>query len=364
MKTRSLSFFLCFFTLLYSTSCKKTDVKEPETPVLSSKDPQAVSAAVKVWHGERLQGNAPAPRGSGLELNASMPITHAFAGRYAIIEPVIMQGDVAGYYLQINGSKEHFKIDYSKPRGGRVGTQNKKSRFVTQGGRVQNGNADSAIVIALPASLQVPDTLCVSFCAYDAQGNISNVISTCIVVNSLGADAAGSFLNGSWRQTAYWDSASTAHDTVIYNKWVAPLYHPGYICDPNPNTGNNMLTYNFNNSTSVVSDSTFYEKWNFTFGSNGGMAYAYQEKWKSVDMTASTCSQYVFNPIEDYADNFTGAWNYNSTTGKMVLVLEFDDAGIPSLEAWEFDVVKISNNHILLVDNLILGYPSYFRLEK
>jgi hypothetical protein len=363
MKTRSLSFFLCFTAILFFASCKKTDVTQPEQPVLSSKDPQAVSAAVKVWHGERLQGNAPAPRGSGLDLDASAsaPITFAFTGRYAIINPAIAQGDVAGYYLQFNGSKEHFKIDYTKPRGNRIVSPKKKTGFVGQDGRMQNGNADSSIVIVLPASLQVPDTICVSYCAYDAQGNISNVVNTCIVVNSLGADAAGSFLNGVWKHTAFWDTS--AHDTIIYNKWQPQMYHPGYACEVNPGTGSYVLAYNTFGGNTVVTDSIHYVKQNITFGSNGGSLYNFHEQTKNVDLMTSTCSQFLFEPANDFVSNFSGAWNYNSATGKMVLVFEFDEIGIPSLEAYEFDVVKVNNNNIILRDNSI-GYPAYFRFEK
>ena len=366
MKIRHLLPLLAFvcMTVTY-TSCKK-DTKQPENPVLSSKDPQAISAAVKVWHGQRLQGTAPAPKGTAVELDASVtpPVTLAFKGRYAIINPAVAQGEIAGYYLQFNGAKEYFKIDYSKPRGGRVANRKPESPFKmdSRHARTMNGNADSSIVIALPDNLQVPDTFCVSFCAYDVTGNVSNVVTTCIVVNSLGTDAAGSFLHGEWKNTATWDSGGQAHDTVIYNRWVGDSYYSGYVCATDA-AGNSYLNYNFNGTTPLVNDSTFYLKSHIVFATNGGINFDYSAKRKSVDLTQSSCSSFIFFPIEEENEKMTGAWNYNAATGKMVLIFEFDDAGLPSLEAWEYKVTKVSNNNIILTDDTF-GYPYHIRFEK
>ncbi|HEX8315876.1 MAG TPA: hypothetical protein VF609_12835 [Flavisolibacter sp.] len=372
MKIRNLLHLLTFLCFVASfTSCKKEEepAKEPETPVsvLNSKDPQAISAAVKVWHGERVQGTAPAPKGSavGLDASSSEPFTIAFKGRYAIIEPSVAQGNIAGYYLQFNGAKEYFKIDYSKPRGGRLAARRPSSPFGngSRQSRTLNGNEDSAIVIALPANLQVPDTFCVSYCAYDPSGNVSNVINTCIIVNSLDTDAAGSFLHGTWKSTATWDSTVQHRDTIIYNTWLPAPYHTGYACQADPNTGNSVLSFNMNAGTTLVSDSMFYLKSHIRFGTNGGMSYEYQSKAKEVDLAASNCSQYIFSvPTEDN-QTISGAWNYNAASGKMVLVFEFDDAGVPSLEAWEYRVIKVTDNNIVLAEDLA-GYPYYVRFEK
>lgn len=371
MKTSYLSLFSFLLTIALATSsCTKKDTQEepkPDDKTLSSKNPQALSAAVKVWHGERLQGTAPAPKGTALQLDASssVPTTLAFAGRYAVIQPAVSQGDVAGYYLQFTNAKEYFKIDYSKPRGGRMAPGHKPTSPLGRNFREARtqGNADSAIVIALPANLQVPDTFCVSYCAYDAQGNVSNVISTCIVVNSLGADAGGSWLNGIWKNTANWDSSVHDRDTVIYNKWSADRYNWGYVCRFDSFAGQYMLSYNGNNSNALVNDSVYTIKSHVTFGVNGGFASEYHVRFKYVDVSASTCSQFEFTQLPDERDSTNGAWNYNSTTGKMVAVFEFDASGIPQLEAYEYKVIKVNNNNIILMDDNY-GYPLYARFER
>lgn len=374
MKRHSLLLVLAFvsFTALF-TSCKKSqEEKEPEEKTnsnLSSKDPQALSAAVKVWHGERLQGNTPAPKGTALRLDASQsaPVTPAFSGRFAIIQPAVAQGDVAGYYLQFTNAKEHFKIDYSKPRGGRTRPGKASAPafdLAPRQQRSQNGNADSAIVIALPANLQVPDTFCVSYCAYDGAGNVSNVITTCIVVNSLGADAAGTWLNGTWKNTANWDSSFQNRDTVIYNKWTAARYSWGYVCTFDSFANKYVLTYNYNGAAPLVNDSVYNLKSHVTFGTNGGFISEYHVRSKEVNIGASTCSLISFLPVFDDQYTTNGGWNYNSATGKMIAIFEFDDNGTPELEAWEYKVMKINNNHIVLLDDSDPYHPYHARFER
>lgn len=107
MRIRSLLFASAVAATLAACNSKDKPVEEQKPAVLSSKNVQGISAASKVWHGERLQGSAPAPKGSTIQLDAqnTEPVTRAFAGRYAIIQPAIDRGDVAGYYLQFNGAK-------------------------------------------------------------------------------------------------------------------------------------------------------------------------------------------------------------------------------------------------------------------
>jgi hypothetical protein len=368
MKTRVLCYGLALFACSsFFVACKKgVDEQPPEQKplTLSSKDMQGVSAATKVWHGERVQGVSPSPKGTALKLNATLPVTKAFAGRYVIINPEIAQGDVAGYYVQFSGAKEYFKVDYSKPRGARMARGAKPVgpfSFKTGQTRLQNGNEDSAIVVALPANLTVPDTLCMSYAAWDTQGNISNVVTTCVIVNSVGTTTDGTYLHGEWRLTASWDT--TYRDTVYYNRWIEDRTSSGYICDYDSAANTYQLIRNFLWITPIVTDSLYRLKYNYTFAANGGLKGEHVAKVKFPNMTASTCIQFVFDPVEDFTDGMTGAWNFDAATGKMILIAEFDDAGLPSLEAWEYRVTKVNNNNIVLEESL-WGTPFYYRLEK
>jgi hypothetical protein len=356
---------IAFITMIAFISCQREVSHEGETrPTLSSKDPAALAASIRVWHGVRTQGTLPAARGAGIQLDASAnePVL-AFAGRYAIIQPEVITGDVKGYYVTVNGSSQYFNVDYSKPRdlGGRVRPgQKRSSPFMGQ--RVDssgNGNIDSSIVIVLPQNIQVPDTFCVTYCAYDSNGNISQPVTTCIFVSSLGADANGSWIGGNWRFTASWDA--TYRDTIIYNRWTS--WDNDYYCEYDSASGFSYVSNLPNGSVPLGGDSVYYRKADLNLSSNGAQRYDEDYEVKYVDQGTSTCQQLVYATApENYF--MTGGWSYNSATNKITIIFEFDDFGIPTVEAWEYDVIRVSNNNFIMVDNWDPSNPYYIRLQK
>lgn len=354
MKVRNSAYFAAIFltAIVAFYSCQK-EPKEKIEKVISSKDPAALSSAIKVWHGLRTQGNPPAEKGSALQLDNTLtgPL-YAFAGRYAIIQPAVVSGDVAGYYLRINGASDYFKVDYSKPRNVRKIKARGGLRLDSAG-----GNLDSAIVVVLPADLHVPDTICMTYWAYDNSGNVSNPVDVCVIITSIGTDTNGNWLNGTWKYTAEWDNGSP-HDTIVYNKWSVM---GGYYC----NSGILQWSdYSIPGQPFLAADSFFYRKADLTYGTSGGLKYEVDDSWKELDYYNSTCSNIVFAPTQSEKEALTGAWSYNSTTHKLIIVFEFNDSGIPVEEAYEFNVMKVNDKNMILVDNSDPSDPYYSRFEK
>jgi hypothetical protein len=335
-------------------SCQKEpNAKLDDTKDISSKDPDALSSAIKVWHGVRTMGNVPAERGNALQLdNSTTDPLHAITGRYAIIQPQVISGDVSGYYLKINGASDYFKVDYTKPRN--VGRQMKHRNNAFLRMDSLGGNLDSAIVVVLPSDLHVPDTICMTYWAYDNSGNVSNPVDVCIIISSLGTDTNGAWLNGTWRITAAWDN-NGAYDTTIYDRWSGSTY-VGYHCN------NGVLQYS-NTGNFLVTDSTLYHKVDLIFGSNGGLNYSYDISWKYVLDFNSTCSNFQFGEQHD-AQTIKGAWSYNSTTHKLIIVFEFEDTGVPIEEASEYNLIQVNSKNAILADITNPSYPNYIRMEK
>lgn len=353
----------CLVTIatIFLFSCQKEPNVKLENKV-SSKEPQNLSAALRVWHGTRTQGNMPSPGGSVLQLVNSMtePV-RAFAGRYAIIQPEVISGnEISGYYVKVNGASEYFKVDYTKPRNinGRMSRPTRPANpFLGRMDSTGNGNLDSALVIVLPSSISVPDTFCISYCAYDNAGNVSDPVTACIIVTSLGSDANGAWMNGTWKFTAFWED-NMPHDTVVYNRWFTDADGSGYYCF------NGTLDYTNGIPPAIVTDSVYYRKAHLSFASNGVQQYQNDVSWKYiVDPFSTSCAQISFT-VDNENDLMTGAWAYNSITNKIILIFEFDDMGIPVQEAWEYDVIKVSNNNFIMVDNWDPQFPYYMRLEK
>ena len=117
MQSRFLFPMAAFAVLvILISSCQKELNPKLDEPI-SSDNPQSLSAALRVWHGVRTQGQPPAPSGAAIHINdMDVAPVFAFAGRYAIIKPEVMSGDVEGYYVKVNGASEYFKVDYTRPR--------------------------------------------------------------------------------------------------------------------------------------------------------------------------------------------------------------------------------------------------------
>ena len=353
-----LSLFLIPAVIFYA--CKPEG--STEVPRVRPEDPKALSSAIKVWHGVRANGNLPAstnsPAAPVLGQTNTLKVL-AIAGRYAIVMPDILSGSVAGYYVKVNGATDYFKVDYSKPRNidGRFAAPVRKSRHnsamyrglgidSTGGGGIQ----DSAIVIVIPPVIQ-PGEFCITYCAYDASGNVSNTVSVCITVTSFGGDAS---FHGTWHITGFSDDTTTGWD---------PLFGVGDTIWSSGFCRNNRVVDTFGSGPGIFPYPWYiYEvaQADLNFASNGGMNYAYSESIKEFDFINSTCSNYLFHTDTD-ADAISGAWSYNSTDKTMVLIFEFDDTGVAAAEAYEYKVTKVSGNKFYLYDPID---DTWLRLEK
>lgn len=350
-------------SVLALASCSKNSNPGTGEPV-SPQDAAAVSKAITVWHATRVQGNAPAPtnnpNGPQLDQFSNNQSIKAISGRYAVIQPEVTSGSVKGYYVQVNGASEYFKLDYSKPRtGGRSAAalpfqRNKLVQRVLGTDSTGNGTLDSSIVIAIPANVQ-PGQFCISYCAYDSLGNISNVISSCVTVATFGGDASTSYLNGTWHMTHSKDTMST-WTPLLYSdtSWVP------YTC-----VNNQLLTYcPTSNCTFVDYPAYIYSdtKFDLIFGSNGGLKHEYAYSNKELNDTTSTCSTLQYN-TQSADEAMTGAWSYNSTTNRLTLIFDFNQWGIPDPQAIEFNLQKISNTEVHLRDSQD-PYGTTFKLVK
>lgn len=340
---------------LYSCQ-KEADDKIPGSGTISSDNPAQLSAALKVWHGKRTTGNPPAATGNIPQLDPTVNLeVRAFAGRYAIIKPEVLNGEVAGYYLSIAGAGQYFNIDFSTPR-------NIPGRGIRRNGllRPQTGNADSSIVIVLPSTIQVPDTFCVTYWPYSPTGQVGQPVTTCIIVSALGTDPSNGWIQNDFRFTATWEVYNGQReniDTIVHNKWWH--YNGDYSCYYDSTSGTSMLYWWNGTGPILVSDSIYYRKANLRFATNGAMDYREDSDEKMINTGLSTCSNFVFE-TDNWSDTLVGGWSYNSTTHKMILIFEFDYYGVPEPEAYEYDVIKVNDNHFILKD--IDDY--YIRFER
>ena len=371
------TFFLLIALVLFS--CKKSGKDNEPMPGINPTDGQAVSAAVKVWHSSRITGQSPAP-----SINPSRPELdpasndqkiYAVAGRYAVIRPTLMSGNIAGYYLHIEGANDYFKIDYSLPAHRTSGIRDSKLALLRRKMEATlhfrgmdstddgNGILDSTIVINIPSTIQ-PGTFCVTYYVYDSSGLVSDPVETCISVESFGGDAStASYLAGKWKLIATRDSLPT-------EPWEAFDYEPEvqlqtYFCNYD-STEDRFYASETCNSGSCPSfiDTVLYnkfEKVDLSFTAEGGLREEYKYQFKNFFPSYNYCDQ-----LENWLDitdegDMLGAWSFNASTNKLILIVEFVVDGQTDAP-WvdEFTFTKDSDRQLSLFDSF--GYGT--RLQK
>jgi len=335
-------FSICFLVLL--AGCKKSG---EENTTIDPSDAQAVSNSVKIWHGERKTGNPPAPTNTPgspqLDPFSDNGEVYAISGRYAVISPQVYSGSVAGYYIQIDGANDYFKVDYSKPRSGRLmqAGMNRVKRMQRLFGVDSAGNnADSAIIIDIPANIQ-PGQFCATYCVYDSLGNVSNPISVCINVTAFGGTSAVPYLPGTWHAVAA-QYDNDPWEPILYMDTV----RVDLDCDSTGITSCYTSTCAF---PQYPTDINGMNRYDFVFGSNGGLEVKMDAVSKTIDWWNSSCTNILY---EDYSINetYSGAWAYAASTNTLTMILDFNSYGIPDPQFIEVQLNKISDTEIHLFD--------------
>lgn len=389
------TWLLCAITISITLfSCQKNaDDTLPESSKISSKDPQTLSAAISVWHGKRTTGTMPVSSNTAaIKLGTPDESSiNAIAGQHAFIHTNVETGDVAGYYVQINGASEYFKVDYAKPvvqsstQQGNISTNSvrqighsntstnhHRSPISVMGG--DDNNNDSLIVINIPVDIKTPDTVCVTYMAYDFNNHVSNPVSVCIYIDHFGGDNDSKWLEATWSPTKVEriDNGQVKGSfAYTYNKWLVDeetaLFDLYYVPNKVYRSGDSAIVSYYNGYSVYTSDlnwydvagtynphptdvllgtdSIIYRKNNITFNSS-----KYTSEYSSTSKNINWGFQLIY---QEYKDEFTesGSWSYDSKKQKLIIISEYANSGNgatldPYITA--ASIVKISDTQIKL----------------
>jgi hypothetical protein len=317
-------------------ACKKDNNNGDQptpTPQIDPNNAQEMTAAVKVFHGTNVKGAMPAPGGTGAPVLDTPQSVIAVSGRYALITPQVESGEISGYYLKLSGADSYFKVDYSKPISGRKKPDSKSGLF-----KITGGNADSLIVIQLPANVK-PGTFCVEFSAYDAQHHISNVIKVCVTIVAGGTDDAGKAILGSWR----------LNKERIRGEWQDPYKidssFNNYACSADTLV---PCSPNYSNCRSIayIIDQQTTDEVIFTDNGKFESMYASKSQHLTLDHSPCTAPKYI-----TYTDSGTetGGWFYNSATKKLTIVSDYEN-GESEYFVNVVSVIALSSTKFILQD--------------
>ena len=350
-------FFVLFCTAFFFVSCKKNNTAgEDADPGIDSSKAATLSEKIALYHGVLTKGSMPPPSGAGPQISsiADDQPAIALAGKYVVIKPQIASGEIAGYFLRISGdSTAYFKIDFSTPPlSGRkrarikpVGfsTSVKKRSFPSSKIMDEPDYNDSLIVINLPEDMK-PGIFCVEYMGYDENNNYGNIVKKCITIEAAGGDSR---FEGKWKL-----NRSMTNDSLEENTGWTDAYAPlgvsvetFYCVDDQPAT--------YPQSPGDISDSMVVNdyrltKYEINLLHNGSFSYEYRFIERSLDMDSSTCSNLVYDIIDDSESLDNGGWTYNSTTKKLIILYYDDWPGNDMLDFAEWNITEIEGNRFVV----------------
>jgi len=202
--------------------------------------------------------------------------------------------------------------------------------------------------VVLPPNLTVPDTFCVTYCPYDSLGNIGQPVTTCIIVEQLGGDAASSWINDTWRYTGTRENATDPFETYVYGSWQVDERE--YFCDTDSSGNSTIVPYCTSSPcTPVATDSVLRLLGDLRLGSNGAMDYTDSAMYKMLDPLVSNCTSFVYGNAEPDTYRTTGGWSM--TGNRLTLIFEFTYLGETEYEAQEYIVTRPDGNTMILTSD-------------
>ncbi len=355
-------------------SCKKTDTSSSSTTTLATSNASAVSAALKVWHGTNVQGTAPSGTNGSLQIDQTAQELQSYKGGYAVIQPNVLNGTVAGYYLHVNGASNYFKVDFSKSLqrpafiGQRPATKSKHAGLFFRPAGDSSTYDDSLIVIQLPANIDT-GTFCMEYWAYDNSGNISDSASVCITVNQLGATDSSEWA-GNWKLTAFknsdqpYGSYGGISDTSWYynpsDSTNIADYVSGYYCVNGYLSDDSTSYYDQYGHTMsgtgepiLIPEYLFYPYVNLTLSANGAWLVNEEIVYKGYSgiFGEYQCNDIPYNSNDTSESSSTGGWSYNATKNIFTIMSHETDGSVEYTNVEQLNVILKTATQFTIQDS-------------
>ncbi len=324
------------------------DTEEPidENPDDDEEDPGEdveTIAEVDVPGSTAKAGNLPAPSGD-LYLSQGGSNIYTIKGKKLRVYAPVSPGEVAGFYLKIEGTDYYYDISGAGGSTGRIAAPNKRkasalARPTTTSGRTAatSEEEEAYFVIDLSDGLGL-DTLCISYSYYNSSGSISNSVSKCVIPLETGG-ANSEFLSAN-----AWDIASSIDyldDELVYESdGYGDSYD--YFEWPCESGSTVWLEYSF-----VPDDYTL------SFFPNG-TGYIYSSfTYTEIDYDASyeQCTP-VFELIsEAYERDFI--WSYDDDSGRLAVIYINEHGEVEHIDDSddsEFLEVEMEGDNLVAID--------------
>jgi hypothetical protein len=341
---KKLLFFGALACSLAFYACKKDEdaagddtEQPPKIDTIYLTDRSALATKVKVAFGIYTKGKMPA----ATDLNGTpvlvedKNIVNAISGRYIVVKPSFdyYESTIKGFYVSINGSGAHFKIDYSANRGFARQAPGLQS-LLRQGDYV-----DSSIIIKLPPHI-IGDTLSLTYAAYDSLNHVSNHVQSHVRVHSQNGIADYQDFVGSWKV-----NRKTDENGVWQNYYIPDTARSTFTCS------NGKLAYCLNDANCFdgIAAITGVTKYDLMFTDQNEYSELFSATASKVLLASSTCDKLVYG-TQTLSKLEKGGWSFNPDTKIMTLVIDNNGLEFDNFYSQQVKVLEMTPQQITIVN--------------
>jgi hypothetical protein len=255
-------------------------------------------------------------------------------GSKIVVSANLEAGSASGFYVKIVGADGYYKVTSIAATGRqRMFSKVKRNSFGKQGRTQEEGVATFSIEV--PDNIK-PGEFCISYCVYDAQNQVSNVIQQCVTVKTLGGS------NSAFLSANDWEFVK---DMGYEN---GQLVYEGYPGVPDSST---YMTSIICHDTAYV-DVEAYEEYTtnyayLKFGGNGALQVNSENYEKYLDYENSDCTPVYIEHTQP--QDISGAWSYDSDSKTLILVYNVEYEGGIETVGEQYDASIVDNNLVLKV---------------
>ena len=271
---------------------------EDEKPL----DANVVANSFQITDAVVKAGNPPSPSAS----SGAPQIRQTPAVKQAIISGVDFKipinlinlnvTELSGVYIKVEGSNKYFDVPASSINLRK--SSNSHSAFIF------NDDTSGTVTIS-PGDLQ-PGTFCVSYCVYDAQNQVSNIVQVCYEVEQFGG---ADFVQGNWRiyKSESFNEGSLQWQTDNYPKSETYTFDE-VLCD-------NSIIYN------ILGNYNSNSEYFFNMGTtNLSIKDVATKQIQDKNYVCANNGQSRIINAEGF-DEYSGNWSYDEDNSRIIYLL-------------------------------------------
>lgn len=307
----------------------------PDERTFDQLDANTITNDLTIEDATKITGTPPAP---SIEIDAPVlndyndGTYHGVQGENIRINLNVSQGKVAGIYMKVPGADDYFDIPV---QNGSNKKDNDHSLFdhATSSETLQfRSSSNDFLELELPDNLE--GEFCFNYCVYDSTGYVSNVVSQCVVIETIGGNLP--FNTKTWEALyfLYADENGQEKEEIgvvdYYRDTITGCY--------------DTLTGSYRDTELIIEEEYRVDNLIFTFNTDGTFEYSSEGYEKNADYNYGDCNDGPITYTEETENEYvTGWWSYDYYTKILVLIL--NDEGYQ--EAVEMKVVTEGDQMML-----------------